>query len=366
MSRYGKVDKDEEPLIEFAPTIPQSQSVIPLSEYWISHCARYHCCRIQARALRATRSKRALYDLLSPVCRVPKVFQGIKEARGFAKAGGEVVVKPDGLFSGYGVKVVGEGNLCDLESHIHSASHVFNHATRLFGVQSSDVLLCERLGGVECSADAFVWRGEAHVVRVCRKVVAAVHETPCTLVYQLIPPSEQVVRSIKLWCSVLFGADDVSFAQFDFIETAQDCLVPIDFGARVGGGIVPLLRTYYEAAAVNVWAQAIRSAAGDEAAQVEAHEGLFWTQFNCLSCKSGRLCRDDLPLPEGKQFIFKRVGEFTPRCPSSAQSVVAAAVSPHGWPVDKGTLDSLLLGEEYIASWRDDSQLARRAHHLPV
>lgn len=384
MKRYRLVDEAEESLMRFTHALPDGVSVIPLSEYWISRCLVGGSCAAGERALRASRSKRLLYQLLSTVCPLPRVFAGQQDALDHIRTGGEVVVKPSGLFSGYGVHVVGEHNLCDLERHVYNAAHVSNNATRLFAVHNTAALVCQRVRGQEMSADVFVWKGEACVVRVCRKVVALVHAAPCTLACQLIPPSREVQGAIKQWCSVLFDSGDTSFAQFDFIETDGGYLVPIDFAARVAGGLEHLLSAYCSATGVNAYAtaisRAIRSAAGDDVAQgarqcganvcasaisanagcealsADSTGGLYWTQYNCLPTKSGRLCRDELPLPKGDIRILKRAGDFVPRSPTSVQSRVATVVSRSSWPIDKGTLDSLLLGEEYIASWKDNTQ----------
>lgn len=328
--------------------LPACDIAIALSEYWVSRLASSHQLAVSKRALAASRSKRLLYELLSPCAVVPHVFIGQQDALAYIRSGAQVVVKPDGLFAGYGVKVVGEHNACDLATHIHNAAHLSNHATKVCALKGGEALVCQWLEGIEYSADVFVRQGAAHVVRVCRKVVALVHDTPCALVYQLVDISEQMTCAISRWCGALFDASDVCFAQLDYIATASGELVPIDFAPRVGGALLPLLATYCEATSQNVFARAISGGRYVATCSSDEGEKLYWTQLNSVARKSGLLCRDDFPLPEGKHFIYKRVGDFVPRCPSSAQSTIASTVDKHRWPVDSGTLLSLFVPDEYI------------------
>ena len=348
MKDYGKVDTREEALMRFTPVLPAGIPVIPLSEYWISQCLVQGESLAGGRALQASRSKRLLYTLLSAVSPVPRVFAGQKEAVAFMRSGGQLVVKPDGLFSGYGVHVVGNDDEESLDRLVYNASHVANNATRLFGVHNEAALVSDLVTGEEGSADVFVCRGRVAIVRVCRKVVQTVHGVPCTQVCQLIEPTDHVVRSIESWCGALFGPSDVSFAQFDFISTANGDIVPVDFASRVGGGIELLLRAWSEECLSNPWAQAIYTIAGGMPLSVAGKEGLWLTQFNVLPTKSGRLCRADYTMPEGRRHIYKRVGDFVPQCPSSVSSRVASVVVRTGWPIDERLLDTLLLGEDYI------------------
>ena len=350
MKDYGKVDARKEALMRFTPVLPAGIPVIPLNEYWISQCLASGGSLAGKKALRASRSKLLLYQLLSSVSPVPRVFDRRQEALSFIRAGGDVVVKPDGLFSGYGVKVVGQDEADSLEHWLYNASHVTNNATKLFAVHNAAALMCERVLGEEGSADVFVCRGRVGVVRVCRKVVRTVHDVPCTQVCQLIDASAALVLSLNQWCALLFGKDEVAFAQFDFITTPAGSIVPVDFASRVGGGIEPLLGAWGQERGANPYAQAIRTIVGGVPLGAAGSDGLWWTQFNVLPTKSGRLCRDDYPMPEGRRHIFKRTGDFVPQCPCSAESRVASVVVRWGWPVDEQLLDDLLLGDEYIAT----------------
>lgn len=370
--------------------------VIPLSEYWISKCAQLELgktsseknqCLISDVALKASRSKKFLYEVLkSAGFTVPKIFADAQEAREFISKdrSHRVVVKPEGLFSGYGVKVVGTENLGKLEQYEYNACNVHNNAIKLFRISSSNALITQALEGTEYSADVFFFRGKVSIVRVCRKVIVNIHDSPCTAICQLVESTTAMRQAIEGWCHAIFGGQDVTFGQFDFIdmnpkteensetEAAPDAraesrpadFAPIDFACRIGGGMAELLSEYERETDINVYARAVGESLFPQnscnSACKKNPEELYWTQHNYLSTKSGTL-KDEVEnlsggLVNGKAFIYKHKNDFVPECPSSAASRIAVVVNRtpllHG---KDGLLaaEKLLVGEDAVEFWKN-------------
>lgn len=376
--------------------------VIPLSEYWISKCAQLEPrepsdtkiqCLISDVALKASRSKKFLYEVLkSAGFTVPKIFADAQEAREFISKGQghRVVVKPEGLFSGYGVKVVGTENLGKLEQYEYNACNVHNNAIKLFKISSSNALITQALEGTEYSADVFFFRGKVSIVRACRKVIVDIHDSPCTAICQLVECTTAMRQAIEGWCHAIFGGQDVTFGQFDFIdmnpktedapdaenspetEAAPDAgtetrpadFAPIDFACRIGGGMAELLSEYERETGINVYARAVGKSSFPQSSCNSAckknPEELYWTQHNYLSTKSGTL-KDEVEnlsggLVNGKAFIYKHKNDFVPECPSSAASRIAVVVNRtpllHG---KDGLLaaEKLLVGEDAVEFWKN-------------
>lgn len=337
--------------VTYTDTAPAGCLVIPLSEYWISQCMKERPKNISDRALKASRSKKFLYELLSNHgVATPKIFDSLAEARNFISTdeANKAIVKPEGLFSGYAVKVVDRNNVDKLDEYFVKAKDVHNNAIKLFEIQSKGALVTQVVSGTEYSADLFFCRGRLSLVRLSKKVVVEIHGTPCTVICQLVPCSDDFLKQMDKWCRVLFDEDDVSFAQFDFIERSSGgadgagCLVPIDFACRVGGGMAEL----FGECETNVYADAVVG----KQYQVRSSNG-YLTQLNLLPTKSGIIERDDYDLAEGKQFIYKHKGDFVPECPSSVASRIAVVIkkAPLATVVDA---EKLLIGDERIKFWK--------------
>lgn len=325
--------------------MPCDCRIIPLSEFWISECIKNNQKSfISSRALKASRSKKFLYETLGNAgSKVPQIFQSAEDAEKFIKDGGELIVKPDGLFSGYGIKTVTKENLSDFEKIIFNASNIRNRAIKLFEIKNTTSLLCEKIKGTEYSADCFFYNGKTNIVRICRKEIIYIHGTPCTATCALINSTEKISESLDNWCQTLFEKNNISFAQFDFIIDDKENIFPIDFASRVGGGMKELL----ESAQINLYANAV---SGKEYPVKENDS--FLTQFNYLPVKSGILNTDDFNLINGKNFIFKHKGDFVPECPTSVASRVAVVVTEHPAEISKETLDSLLIKDDKIDFWK--------------
>lgn len=346
MLSYQKIAEKNE--IEFTDEISKDKIVVPLSEYWISECIKNGSCRISKDALESSRSKRKLYSLLKNF-KAPEIFSSVPQARRFIEQTGKsVIVKPDGLFSGYGIKIVGKENIDEIERIIFNAQNVNNRALKLFKIKSNEALVTECVLGKEFSADIFYFKGKISFVRLCKKEIVFIHKTPCTAVYQLVNPDEKIKSTIEKWCGILFDEDNISFGQFDFIEDDEGNFVPVDFAPRVGGGIEELLKCCSE----NVYANAVLSIPGESGIDVfHSDEGCL-SQFNYLPTRSGKIFNDNYELLPGKKIIYKHKNDFVPECPSSSASRIAVVIARHKSPVEKEVLNSLLIGDNHIAFWK--------------
>ncbi|MDO4505460.1 MAG: hypothetical protein Q4B64_00770 [Spirochaetales bacterium] len=328
----------------YTESIPSGAIAIPLSEYWISQCIKTRQCAISEKALKASRSKKYLYELLAKNGnKVPEIFDSLEKARSFiSETKGKVIVKPEGLFSGYAVKTVGEENLNSLEELVLKARDVHNNAIKLFEIESKGALVTELIPGNEYSADLFLCRGRLSLVRLSKKVVVEIHGTPCTVICQMVPCSADFLEQMSKWCRALFDDGDISFAQFDFIEGCDGGLVPIDFACRVGGGMGEL----FGECESNVYADAVVG----KQYQVRASNG-YLTQFNYVPTKSGVIEKDDYNLQEGKHFIYKHKGDFVPESPSSVASRIAVVVKKAPLATIEDARE-LLIGDERIKFWK--------------
>lgn len=333
------------PATQYMDAAPAHSIVVPLSEYWISQCTKFHTCRISTTALKASRSKKFLYDFFSKN-RIPspQIFDTLNKAQEFIDHGGRVIVKPQGLFSGYGIKIVSMENRSELEHFAKRAASVNNNALKLFGITSTHALVTQVLEGTEFSADIFFYEGRISVVRLCRKVIANIHGTPCSAVCQLVPLTPKIEESLASWAELLFEKDNISFGQFDFIVTEESGIVPIDFACRIGGGMSELFSNHSR----NLYADAISGSTY----QVEDN-GTYLTQFNYLPTKSGKIENENYNLMEGKTTIYKHKGDFVPECPSSNTSRIAVVVNKS--PIINPTAElfkNLLVGDETIGFWK--------------
>lgn len=346
MLKYQKIPEKEK--IEFTEKIPKNKIVVPLSEYWISECIKNSNCRISKNALLASRSKKKLYSLLSSF-NVPKIFDSIQQAKNFVnQTGKNIIVKPDGLFSGYGIKIAGKENIDEVEKFIFNARNVNNRALKLFEIENNNALVSEYIFGKEYSADIFYFKGKISLVRLCKKEIVLIHGTPCTAVYQLLNPTTEIKSVLEKWCGALFEKENISFGQFDFIEDHDGDFVPIDFAPRVGGGIEELLKCCKK----NVYADSVLNISNQNETGNFSSDENYLSQFNYLPTKSGKIFNDNYELISGEKIVYKHKGDFVPECPSSSASRIAVVIARHKSPIEKEILDSLLIGGEHIEFWK--------------
>jgi hypothetical protein len=342
---FPKLKNSDFKFFNSAEEMEAESKIIPLSEFWISECIknkeRSFICNT---ALKASRSKKFFYEILKTAGnKVPMIFETKEDAEKFILNGGELIVKPDGLFSGYGIKTVTKENFHNFEKFIFNASNIKNRAIKLFEIKNSSALACEKIKGTEYSADCFFINQKVNIVRICKKEIVNIHGTPCTATCALVNSTEEISDALSRWCNALFEKENISFAQFDFIIDTSGNIFPIDFAPRVGGGMKELLENYE----INLYANAVL---GKEYSVKESNT--FLTQFNYLPVKSGILNTDDFNLIKGKTFIFKHKGDFVPECPTSVASRVAVVVAEHSAIIEQQTIDSLLIKEDKIDFWK--------------
>lgn len=316
--------------------------MLPVSEYWITVLLENGCGNISQRALMASRSKKYLNELLKKNGESGVLFYSYEEACSLLEKGEELLVKPEGLYSGYGVKSV--NSIEELDLALEKCRDVKTHSLKLFGINNKTPMITEKLRGSEYSADCFWNQGKMNIVRICKKQVVEIHENPCTAVIQVIPCTEKIQEALFRWNKVLFDDTDISFSQFDFIERDGE-LIPIDFACRVGGGMQELLKE-----CGNPYACAIE---GKSYFVPEKENGLP-TQFNYLPVKSGKIKSLDFEKLSPRTKFLKKIGDFVPESPSSVASRVAVGLGY--WPditdMKKDTVQKLLLGSEYIGNWK--------------
>ncbi len=340
------VSQEDSALIDFSQDIENLSDsvVVPLSENWISWCVNNGHCRVSDRALKASRSKSFFYRILRERGhKVPAVFDTYENAVSHMDEGSLIVIKPDGLFSGYGVEIVPLKEKEKVAFYMDKASGIKNHAMRIMNVSGTKAILTEFTEGTEFSCDCFVNRGEKKLLRLCRKHVVLVNDKPCTQIVSLLSTDFHdyplIQEKVFYWLETLFSKEDISFAQFDFKLDPDGIPVPIDFAARVGGGMKELFQT----ASRDFYAEALSED------RLKNHTDSF-TMYNYLPAFKGRIVKDDFPLLSGEKFVFKEKGDHVISNPSSHASRIACVVQK-GLPDEKKIQDlsaALMLGSPWI------------------
>ena len=347
------IEIDEKNLVNFSADLEEEGVLLPVSEYWITKALENSKSRINIRALKASRSKVYFSKLLeengvkvsSPVS-VENACEGFLEGRKY-------IVKPEGLYSGYGVRLV--ESKAELENALEKCACVKTHSLKLFGINNKTPVIWENIEGTEYSADCFLYGGKMEVVRVCRKRIALIHNNPCTVAIQIIPCSDRILKALTKWNSILFDENDISFSQFDFIDDGEN-LVPVDFASRVGGGMANLLKM-----AGNPYAKAVRRMAeqfGLHKTQgcsivfdkADCKKG-YPSQVNYLPVRSGKIKNLSFETVTERTVYNKKPGDFVPESPSSVASRIATGFGFLD-NLDELPLEKLLLGDSFIGDWK--------------
>lgn len=342
----GFVSQKDAPLIDFSDNLePDSESfVVPLTENWISWCIKKGNCRVSDKALKASRSKTFFYQILRESGhKVPDLFDTYEDAVSHLDRDSYIVVKPDGLFSGYGVEIIPLKEKEKVSFYMEKASEIKNHAMRIMNVSTSRAILSAFTEGTEFSCDSFVNKGEKKLLRLCRKKVVLINDKPCTQIVSFLSPSlpeyKFFEKEIFSWLQCLFSEDDISFAQFDFKFLPEGILVPIDFAARIGGGMKELFQT----ASKDFYSDVLFGSKNEEKTD-------SYTMYNYLPAFKGTIVRDDFPLVSGEKFVFKKKGDHVISNPSSHASRIACVVQK-GLPDEKKIQKlsrNLMLGSPWI------------------
>ncbi|MCF0242440.1 MAG: hypothetical protein HUK25_07365, partial [Treponema sp.] len=271
----------------------------------------------------------------------PEIYSDIHSARKKLEEGQTVVVKPLGLHSGYGVEILDKTGINRLEKYAIQASELKNRTLRIMEIENKGVMFTEAVSGTEYSADCFFYKGKVVPVRICRKKIIIINDKPCTAVYELISEADceyiKYAEILNKWVKALFTDDNISFAQFDFIDNHKGRIVPIDFATRVGGGISDLLIETKS----NPYAVSIKRAFGMEILQ----EFPSLAQYNYLPRVTGYIKDDSYNILQGKKRVFKKKGDYVISNPSSVGSRAAIVITEMKKEFD---IQKLILGEKYI------------------
>jgi len=349
MNDYTEID--EKNLVHFAADLETEGILVPVSEYWITKALENNRARISRRALEASRSKVLFSKLMEEGgVKVPDLVAFEKACEGF-ESGKKYIVKPEGLYSGYGVRLVESKE--ELERALEKCAGVKTHSLKLFGINNKTPVIWENIEGTEYSADCFIYGGKTEVVRICRKKIAQIHKNPCTLAIQMIPCEKRIQDALEKWNSILFDKEDISFSQFDFIDDGEN-LVPVDFASRVGGGMADLLKMAGNPYGRTVWKMAERFGKKGLSSAFEEErlfEKGFPTQVNYLPVRSGKIKDLSFETVTSRTLYNKKPGDFVPESPSSVASRIATGSgfleNLDGIPEEK-----LLLGEPFIDDWK--------------
>lgn len=329
--------------ILYTAELPETVTVIPLSEYWISYCKNHGCCRISKDALESSRSKEYFYDFLKKHgFGFPEIYESSEAAEKALDQGKRIIIKPVGLHSGYGIEILDKSGKDKLPEYIRQAAGIKNRTLRLMEIENKGVMLTEAVEGPEYSADCFFFQGRVTIVRICRKLITVINDKPCCAAYKLLSPWEDEYKKFESllikWTSAAFNGKDISYAQYDFIDSPDGRIVPVDFACRVGGGISDLLIE----SGKNPYALAVTGE------NCKCEKDLC--QFNYLPVLSGYIKNDGYPLLKGKARIFKRKGDYVISNPSSVGSRVALIISRESEKFNDKILPELFLGEKFISS----------------
>jgi hypothetical protein len=112
------------------------------------------------------------------------------------------------------------------------------------GATDDEMLVEPWLAGDEWSLDCVVGPAGMHLIRVCQKITTSVEGRPFTLGYRLTDSTDlwdEVRHVVTQWTRALFQGRTVAFACFDIRRDINGCLVPLDFGIRLGSDRLPLL-----------------------------------------------------------------------------------------------------------------------------
>jgi hypothetical protein len=227
---------------------------LPLLESWVSEGRKLPesgGLRFDRRAATISRSKLALSAALAEagVSHVPRYRVGtIAEALAAAsQCGYPAVLRTDAGYSGRGVWVA--HSAADLRAwwarqSDERAGPGFAEMRSVVGAGADALIVEPWLAGNEWSIDCVVGPAGAYLIRACEKATAVVAGRPVTLGYRLTDTVDlwaELRQAVGRWSRVLFRAGAVSFACFDVRRHPNRRLVPLDFGARLGGDSIPLL-----------------------------------------------------------------------------------------------------------------------------
>lgn len=278
--------------------------IIPFNEYWISKILllkqKNKNIGPSFDALYSSRSKLKLSETLSS--------KGIKSVQRFplerfsSLKTEKIVIRPDGGYSGYGILFIDKERISSLKAIEKVIEKKIPKAINdILGLKYSSLICEEFIEGQEYSVDVFKNRDSINIIRLSKKKVTFINNIPCVIGYLQIKATPEFSNKINDWVNSLFEKDDISFAQFDFIENKNRELLPIDFSCRVGSGVSDLITN---SAGANLYAYCIANSVREEKLDLSFQEN--WAQFNFIPEKYGIISKIEILWPTPHTAVHKR------------------------------------------------------------
>ena len=194
--------------------------IIPLNEYWVTKLLEAQNNGRQVgpskKSLLASRSKLFLSDVLQHenLKYVPRFL--IRDMKNLDC--NKMIIRPDGGYSGYGVTIVdnkSKANELDIISQIENSSP--KKMLKILG-QNEATAICEPfIDGVEFSTDFFKYKETVQIIRLSRKYIRWIKNSPCAIGYIQQNINSDIEVAIKEWANAIFEKQDISFGQIDFL-----------------------------------------------------------------------------------------------------------------------------------------------------
>lgn len=343
MMQYNNVN-DECIMMQDFCSMEEGDLFIPLNEFWLTYGHTHKFEKICERAYCASRSKRYLSALMMHSGISYCNWLTLSEAIQRIEIGKKILIKPDSYYSGHGVKIVQKANADRIEKYFKDANELDSRAERVLNIERGKAEIWEYISGEEYSADVFLCNGHLYVMRVCKKKIVVINDTPCVLAYVMIPVSDELYAVIKTWTDILFDTEDVSFGQFDFIERESGAgYVPIDFSCRIGGGLENLLMKCKD----NVYGAALKMLLGEDSQNIYPDTGLY--QFNILPTKCGEIFSDPYFLEIEDAIVIKNERKRISRIGGSANDRLGCVIGEnYTEELFHSVSEKLLIGDNCI------------------
>lgn len=343
MEQYND-DSDCDIIIAESVKTTAKSIYLPLNEYWLSYGHSMGIAQISDRAYKSSRSKKYFSELLSnnglDYCRI----LSRKEAKDILDGGNKVLIKPDSYYSGHGVRVVDLDSAMDFDLYFEQAKDVTDDAKRVLSINKGIAEIWEYVSGEEYSMDVFVCNGNYSILRLCKKKIACINGIPCSVVYITVSVEQRINEILGKWIKILFGDNDISFAQFDFIiDGESERIVPIDFSCRVAGGLKEMFKLYN----ANIYLEALKSLISNNNTVNLSNEGIY--QYNIIPLKKGVLLDDNYGMENENMIKYKKAGDYVKNIGASANARLAVIVGKDYSEQDyQRKKRKLLIGTRFI------------------
>jgi len=256
-AKFASLVEDRLPNLLLCEQIPtgllnQPGILVPVLESWVSEGAKlknHDGLAFDHHAAVTSRSKVALSDALTHAG-LPSVQRRTVETKTDAldaatAMGYPVILRQDAGYSGRGVwKADSPDELAVVwqSSISNKDSDDIREMSRVLACQESALVIEPYLEGQEWSIDLVVSESAVMMIRATEKAIWIVDGCPTCVGYRVVSNEEILVEltaNAQAWARALFQRATVSFGCFDIRRNRAGEMIPIDFGARLGGGEVP-------------------------------------------------------------------------------------------------------------------------------